>query len=133
MSNTTSSRALQITLMRCRKIFQGTTAIALFLKGLGQAQDRTEVEVEDASESSVDAVSEEQDDPDEPNEADIDFDDLQTTSDFEDSQTDYDALLEDVNLNIEATLQRLEKACASCNWPFLHQFLKGLCFEYLSS
>ena len=93
----------------------------------------TEVEVEDASESSVDAFSEEQDDPDEPNEADIDFDDLQTTSDFEDLQTDYDALLEDVNLNIEATLQRLEKACASCNWPFLHQFLKGLCFEYLSS
>ena len=39
LPNTTSSRALQITLMRCRKIFQGTTAIALFLKGLGQAQD----------------------------------------------------------------------------------------------
>jgi len=43
------------------------------------------------------------------------------------SQTDYDTLLEDINLDLETELKNLENAYSksACKWPLLHQFLKG--------
>jgi len=42
------------------------------------------------------------------------------------SQTDYDTLLEDINLDLETELKNLENAYSksACKWPLLHQFLK---------